>query len=222
MKKIHLLVVGIALSFSSCYCDKIIIGSVDQGEELVHVASERNVHVLYGAIVTHEKAKNYVPEVENYVIATKHTFGDLFVSWLTGGIYTPTTTKYYVPKSNPRVVVIEQKMGSKAYKGYLKEKPLSQTSGSVNNLNEVTVDGVKCEVFKSFQSTAAIKTEKILSRQQIIKVIRSLNLLNKDLQFFISDSTKPYFGYTNKGYLIDYSTNEFIKIDEYYLIPSRM
>lgn len=229
MKKIHLLAVGIALSFSSCYCNKITIGSVDQDEELVHVASERNVHLLGGAIVTHEKAKSYVPDVENYVIATKHTFGDLFAHWITWGIYTPTTTKYYVPKSDPRVVVTRKKFGSKAYKGYLKDKgyikefPLSQTSEIVGNmLNEVTVDGVRCVVFKLFHSTASIKTEKLLSQRQILKVIRSLNLLDKDLQFFISDSEKPYFGYTNKGYLIDYSTNEFIKVDEYFLIPSRM
>lgn len=121
MKKIHLLAVGVALSFSSCYCNKITIGSVDQDEELVHVASERNVHFLMGAIVTHEKAKSYVPDVENYVIATKRTFGDLFAEWITFGIYTPTTTKYYVPKSNPRVVVEKRKFWSKAYKGYLKD-----------------------------------------------------------------------------------------------------
>ena len=121
MKKIHLLAVGVAVCFSSCYCNKITIGSVDQDEELVHVASERNVHFLMGAIVTHEKAKSYVPDVENYVIATKRTFGDLFAEWITFGIYTPTTTKYYVPKSNPRVVVEKRKFWSKAYKGYLKD-----------------------------------------------------------------------------------------------------
>lgn len=229
MKKIHLLAVGVALSFSSCYCNKITIGSVDKDEELVHVASERNVHLLGGAIVTHKKAKSYVPDVENYVIATKHTFGDLFAHWITCGIYTPTTTKYYVPKSDPRVVVKRKKFGSKAYKGYLKDKgyikeyPLSQASKIERKmLNEVTVDGIKCVVFKLFHSTASIKTEKLLSQRQILKVIRSLDFLDKDLQFLISDSEKPYFGYTNKGYLIDYSTNEFIKIDEYFLIPSRM
>lgn len=213
MKKIHLLVAGIALSFSSCYCDKITVGSVGQGEELVHVASERNVHFFMGAIVSHEKAKSFVPDVENYVIATKQTFGDLFAQWITCGIYTPTTTKYYVPKSDPRVVVMWKKDGSKAYKGYLKESLLYQDSEIVENLNGVIVDGVKCIVFKSFPQTAAIKTEKLLSQQQILKVTQSLNL-NKELQFFISDSTKPYFGYTNNGYLIDYSTNEFIKIEE--------
>lgn len=109
MKKIHLLAVGVALSFSSCYCNKIIVGTIDQDEELVHVASERNAHIFGGAIVTHEKAKNYVSDVENYVIETKRTFGDMLAQWITGGIYTPTTTKYYVSKSNPRVVVVSKK-----------------------------------------------------------------------------------------------------------------
>ena len=223
MRKIHLLVVGAALSLSSCYCNKITIGTIDQDEELVHVASERNAHIFWGAIVTHEKAKNYVLDVENYVIETKHTFGDMLAQWITGGIYSPTTTKYYVPKSEPRVVVVSKKMGSKAYKGYLKESPLPPDSEDVEELqNEVTVDGVKCLVFKSSYSTIAIKTEKLLSQQQILKVIRSLKLLDKDVQFFISDSTKPYFGYTNKGYLIDYSNNKSILIDDYFLVPSRL
>ena len=73
-------------------------------------------------MVSHEKAKGSIPGVDNYVVEVKRTFGDLFVSAITIGIYQPTTTKYYVEKSDPRVVVKKKKAGSKAYKGYLKEK----------------------------------------------------------------------------------------------------
>lgn len=122
MKKALLLGVGAVMFLSSCYCDKIAVGTIQPDEKLVHVASERNAHFLGGLVVTKEKAKSNVPDVENYVIETKQTFGDGFVSALSLGIYTPTTTKYYVPKSNPRVVAKKKKFWSKAYKGYLKEK----------------------------------------------------------------------------------------------------
>ena len=44
----------------------------------------------------------------------------MMLSMFTVGIYTPTTTKYYVKKDNPNVVVKKKKVMSKAYKGYLK------------------------------------------------------------------------------------------------------
>ena len=113
--------VGIAcICLSSCYCDKYAVGSVSTNEELVNVASIHNAHFIGGALVKHDATKHYVPNVENYVIENKRTFGDLFVSGITLGIYTPTTTKFYVPRNNPNVVVVKKKYQSKSYKGYLK------------------------------------------------------------------------------------------------------
>lgn len=105
---------------SSCYCDKIAVGNINPQEELVHVASVHNPHVLGGLMVNHDKVSNSIGDVKDYVVESKMTFGDMLVSCITFGIYTPSTTKYYVPKSNPKVVVEKQKTMSKAYKGYLK------------------------------------------------------------------------------------------------------
>lgn len=121
MKKTILLGVGAVMFLSSCYCDKIAVGTIQPDEKLVHVASERNAHFLGGLVVTKEKAKSNVPDVENYVVETKQTFWDGVATFFSGYIYSPTTTKYYVPKSNPRVVAKKKKFWSKAYKGYLKE-----------------------------------------------------------------------------------------------------
>lgn len=109
-----------AFSLSSCYCDKVTVGDINPGEELVHVKSVRNAHVIGGAIVSHDKASNYVGETKDYVVETKMTFTDHLLAGVTCGIYTPTTTKYYVSKNNPNVVVEKKKKGSKAYKGYMK------------------------------------------------------------------------------------------------------
>lgn len=120
MKKNFILVAVASALLTSCYCDKIYIGNVKPHDELVHVASSHNGHVLGGAIVTKHNASQFVGKTKDYVIANKQTFGDLFVSGLTFGLYTPTTTKYYVKIDNPNVVVTGQKSMSRASKGFLK------------------------------------------------------------------------------------------------------
>lgn len=119
MKKNFLGIVALTC-LSSCYCDKITVGKVAPDEKLVHVASEHNFHFLCGAQVSKRSAQASVPGVENFVIKNKQTFGDMLLGGLSFGLVTPTTTKYYVPASNPRVVVGDKKFMSKAYKGYLK------------------------------------------------------------------------------------------------------
>lgn len=120
MKKLFLLPILSSIVLASCYCDKTYVGNVKPHDELVHVASSHNGHVIFGAIVNKNNVSQYVGDTQDYVIANKQTFGDLMVQGITLGIYTPTTTKYYVKKDNPNVVVLKKKKGSKAYKGYLK------------------------------------------------------------------------------------------------------
>lgn len=121
MKTKTLAIAAVSCMFlSSCYCDKISVGNVRPGDELVHVSSVRNTHVLGGLIVNHDKVENQMQGINDYVIENKQTIGDLIVGCITFGIYTPSTTKYYVPKSNPNVVVEKKKTMSKAYKGHLK------------------------------------------------------------------------------------------------------
>ena len=88
-------------------------------DQVVHVASTRNAHIFGGAVVTHNPVKNFVGDAQDYIIATKHTIGDMLISGLTIGIYTPSTTKYYVRKDNPNVVIEKQKT-KKTFKGHLK------------------------------------------------------------------------------------------------------
>ena len=109
-----------AFVLSSCYCDKTYVGNVGPYDQVVHVASTRNAHIFGGAVVTHNPVKNFVGDAQDYIIATKHTIGDMLISGLTIGIYTPSTAKYYVRKDNPDVVIEKQKT-KKTFKGHLKQ-----------------------------------------------------------------------------------------------------
>ena len=120
MKKSFLLACVVSTLLTSCYCDKVFVGNVDPQDELVHVASSRNTHVINGAMVTKNNVKQFIGDTKDYVIAYKQTFGDMLLGGLTLGIYTPTTTKYYVKKDNPNVVIEKKKKKSKAYTGHLK------------------------------------------------------------------------------------------------------
>lgn len=104
---------------SSCLCDKIAVGDITPNDELVHVKSTHNVHII-GLMVSKDKAKASVPDTKDYVIETKQTFWDAVATGATFGIFSPTTTKYYVKKSDPRVVVLQKNFQSKSYKGYMK------------------------------------------------------------------------------------------------------
>ena len=118
---IAVLVASSSLLLSSCYCDKLTVGNVSHDESLVHVASERNHHFIGGLVVKHDKVEDHLPGVKDYVVERKMTFWDGVATCITCGIYSPSTTKFYVPKSNPNVVVEKQKFQSKAYKGSLKK-----------------------------------------------------------------------------------------------------
>ena len=59
-----------------------------------------SLDMQYGLIPvgnTKMEAKEYVGDAENYVIKNSWTFLDGFLNILTWGIYTPTTTTFYVP-----------------------------------------------------------------------------------------------------------------------------
>lgn len=120
----------ICMLFSSCYCDKTYIGQWDNNDIPVHVASTHNSHCLMGAIVSHHDASKYVSDSEDYIIANKRTFGDLLITSLTLGIFSPTTTKYYVKSTNENVTLGIKKEGSKSYfgiYGLVKENMITYT-----------------------------------------------------------------------------------------------
>lgn len=99
MKK-FLLLASLAVVMSSCYTSRVFHGSVTENTPQVEVSSKKNPIMLWGLLPlknADQKASNVVGNKTNYTTKTTWTFVDGLLNCVTLGIYTPTTTVYYVP-----------------------------------------------------------------------------------------------------------------------------
>ena len=99
LKKLAILLV-FPLFMTSCYTSRVYHGTVTAKTPQVEVASKGNPILLWGLLPldgANQEAKNNIGERQNYTTKTQWTFVDGFLNVITFGIYSPTTTKYYVP-----------------------------------------------------------------------------------------------------------------------------
>ena len=99
MKKI-LFAVACTAVLTSCYNTRVTVGNVEKHEPLIEVSREWNHHLICGLVPldnAHMNAREYTGAYSNYVIRTHQSFLNGLVGAITCGIYTPTSTVYYVP-----------------------------------------------------------------------------------------------------------------------------
>lgn len=97
MKRIFT-VCACATMLCSCYTSRILVGDVTPKEPMVEVAKKHDAHFIGGLVKTAKNvAEEHVGTAQNYMIRSQYGFGDIVLSAITVGIYTPTTTKYYLP-----------------------------------------------------------------------------------------------------------------------------
>lgn len=83
---------------TSCYSSTVCVGDMKKNEPAVKVNTVHNHHFLYGLIGSKTvKGKNYVDGRKDYKIKRCITFTDGLLQSITMGIYTPSTTQFYVP-----------------------------------------------------------------------------------------------------------------------------
>lgn len=92
----------VALLVSSCYTAKIAHGTLTTDSPVVKVNSKKNHAIIEGLVPLGGgyEAKKYVGERVNYVTKSQITFVDGLLRVITLGIYTPSTTTFYVPLSD--------------------------------------------------------------------------------------------------------------------------
>ncbi len=99
MKKVFICA-SFAFLMTSCFNTKVCVGNMKADDPSIKVNSVTNHHFLYGLVPggkTKVDAKKYIGEKENYAIKNNWTFLNGFLGCITFGIYTPTTTTFYVP-----------------------------------------------------------------------------------------------------------------------------
>lgn len=94
MKRLVLITLFAGFVLTSCYQSRVIIGEQDCPR--VKVASKWNSSLFGGLIPVSSALKIENIRYNSYEIYTRHTFWNMFVSSLTWGIYTPTTTTLYI------------------------------------------------------------------------------------------------------------------------------
>ena len=103
MKKIFLGLSIVLLSgaLSSCYNTKVACGDhISNQTPVVKVKSQWNHHFVFGLLPggkTKMEARNYVNDADNYLIKTNQSLFNGLLSIITFGLYSPTTTTFYVP-----------------------------------------------------------------------------------------------------------------------------
>lgn len=89
---------AVTLLLSSCYSSTVSVGKMKPNDPAVCVATTHEAHFLNGLIGSPKReAKTYVGDNESYRVRQFTSFTDGLLEGLTLGIYSPTTTKYYLP-----------------------------------------------------------------------------------------------------------------------------
>lgn len=89
--------IGTIMMLNSCYVQTVTVG-MNEGEPMRQVAKVKNQQFIYGLVEpTQDKAENHVQDTKHFAMKTKQTFWDYFLTGITFGIYTPSTTYYYQP-----------------------------------------------------------------------------------------------------------------------------
>lgn len=90
----------VCLLLSSCYTTSYYHGRAVPGEAYVKVNSVKNHSLILGLVPVGKnrlKSEEYVNGHDSYVVKHRITFADGLLYCVTGGLYTPSTTTFYLP-----------------------------------------------------------------------------------------------------------------------------
>lgn len=97
----NLILAGLVVStMSSCYSVTTCVGNVKVDDPAVKVNTVKNHHFIYGLVNggnTKLEDTKYVGTRKNYKVKKSTTFVDGLLEAITFGLYTRTTTTYYLP-----------------------------------------------------------------------------------------------------------------------------
>ena len=91
---------GLAMSLllTSCYSTTVSVGDMKPTDPSVECNKAHNGHFI-GGLVNATKVEDdvYVGNNKNYLMKTYNSVGDVVVSVISAGLFSPSTTKFYIP-----------------------------------------------------------------------------------------------------------------------------
>ena len=91
-------VVMFCLLLGSCQSSKVCVGDMKLEDPVVRVKTIHNSYFLGGLLGRKRiKATDYTNGMNSYMVKNYRSFVDCIVGGVTMGIYTPTTTEFYLP-----------------------------------------------------------------------------------------------------------------------------
>jgi hypothetical protein len=91
------------MTLTSCYNATIVTNGMGLYDECKVVDVQHNSHFIEGLVNSpRTKASQYVDETKPYKVHHYLSFTDMLIGAFTLGIYTPSTTKWYVPEGTTK------------------------------------------------------------------------------------------------------------------------
>ena len=89
----------LAVGLTSCYSASVLVGDAQENEPMTKVYTKHNTHLIGGLanLSSDLKAQEVVGNYSGYKVNHQQTFVDGLLAFITGSIYTPSTTKVYIP-----------------------------------------------------------------------------------------------------------------------------
>lgn len=171
----------IVITFSSCFTTRVSVGDVSPNQPMMKVNSVWNHHILWGLIPLDNasmRADTYIGDRTRYVIQTNQSFLNQLVSACTFGIYTPTTTTFYLPTNKADFDNLDEyKSRGKKYKPTVEDdiyrtQPIVKTpqKGSTTSLLVDEEDDVLVVVpRKSKETSTKLDGEQYVTESKVSK-----------------------------------------------------
>lgn len=100
MKRVLLPFCSLCVTFllTSCYTTTVSVGDLGPKDPVVEAHRKRNPHFIAGLVGSPKlEDQDFVGEHKDYRIKNQQTFVDGLLTAITVGIYSPTTTRFYLP-----------------------------------------------------------------------------------------------------------------------------
>lgn len=149
-----------AIGLTSCYSASVLVGDAQENEPMTKVYTKHNTHLISGLVNVGSdlQAQQVVGEYSGYKVNHQLSFVDQLLSSITFGLYTPSTTKIYVPTR----LLNNTPYGSSKVKGF--------TTNNSNDVVRMTHIVKKGETLQAIANAYQVTVKDIVQWNQLSSI----------------------------------------------------